>query len=398
MKINVFIPRIHERMVKKVDFVILLTFAALIALGDDSISEKTGKARFGGHDVVLESGGGDLSDVFKKKFPDSETNAVHRPTDVFLDINGEKLLWEAADRQIDLHLLKSPLNIPPIATKEEIDRIVALTRGKYAEKLASEYTHHALLAQKATEAGISVTDGEVMSMVSNAIKNLNRKFRQEVYSVAQNKESYFYKLQRNYLLTMRYRDTVVRPAISVDPDEIRAHICAISNNIAVAKQYNEQCRVRLEEIRQQIVAGKLSFSKAAEEYSDCGSADEQGVMGEYSYDSELCDVLCNFAKTAPTNTVSHVLESDGGYHLLKVASRNEEDETFVLAQILLEKKNVPSVPDYAGAYRELERRKLGQKIVALQEQAWASSTSKCAVRLDVSRTKKDKKQRYFGGK
>jgi peptidyl-prolyl cis-trans isomerase C len=76
------------------------------------------------------------------------------------------------------------------------------------------------------------------------------------------------------------------------------------------------------QIKEQIKNGDLDFVEAAEQYSLCPSGDvggELGTFGKGQMVKEFEDVVF----TAPVNEVQGPVQTEFGYHLIEVTSRND---------------------------------------------------------------------------
>lgn len=83
----------------------------------------------------------------------------------------------------------------------------------------------------------------------------------------------------------------------------------------------EATRERLEQIRQEIVAGKMDFASAARAFSqDLGSARQGGDLGEFAR-GQMVPEFERVAFSQPIGEVSPVFESPFGFHILLVESR-----------------------------------------------------------------------------
>jgi peptidyl-prolyl cis-trans isomerase C len=85
----------------------------------------------------------------------------------------------------------------------------------------------------------------------------------------------------------------------------------------------EQARKRLSELREQIVAGKISFADAAREHSQCPSAKMGGEIGVVTRKWMVDEAVAKAAFALKKDEVSDVVESEFGVHLIKVTDRTE---------------------------------------------------------------------------
>jgi parvulin-like peptidyl-prolyl isomerase len=94
---------------------------------------------------------------------------------------------------------------------------------------------------------------------------------------------------------------------------------------ATAEQ-KKQVHSRAEVIRQEILAGKITFEAAAKQYSDCESKDRGGDVGTFPYKFVVAEEIARPAFSMKVNEISPVLTTASGYHIVKVTQRNEPKE------------------------------------------------------------------------
>src|SRR5439155_5908089 len=94
----------------------------------------------------------------------------------------------------------------------------------------------------------------------------------------------------------------------------------IAPNAAPAER--QAATAKLQAIRQQILAGKLDFAKAAQQYSDCPSKTNGGDIGPFPYKFAVLEPFARAAFAMKVNDVSDVVATDFGLHLIKVTNRD----------------------------------------------------------------------------
>lgn len=95
----------------------------------------------------------------------------------------------------------------------------------------------------------------------------------------------------------------------------------------------DQARKRLVEIRQNILAGKVTFADAARENSQCPSGPKGGDIGVVSRKWMLDEAVAKVAFALKKDEISDVVESEFGLHLVKVTERAEGKKVEFLAVI-----------------------------------------------------------------
>lgn len=290
-------------------------------------AEKT--AMLMGRRVSVSKDGADFSDAVggesrkAREAKKQELPVAHSPEDIFLRMNGEVLTWAKIDEYIDLVLKISPLNLPPQATVEQINQIVATSRRKLAEMAGNQYIQSWILVPKAKEYGISLAESEILLAISNSVRKVAKKNVKEVLTASLDPNSYLYRKQVGYLYSKKYVESALAGKVVASNEEISAAIAERKAEIEKAKAYNETLRPKLQGILDDIKSGKIEFGDAAFEYSDCGSSTEDGVFGEFSVDKcKLLPPLKEFVFAASTNELSDVIETPFSYHIVKILSRS----------------------------------------------------------------------------
>ena len=361
-----------------------------IAAADVATSNKYGKIVFNGKEYDYEKGGGDLAAQMARA---GNTNVVslvaHKPSDILLEVNGEKVTWGEFDDFLPVLDVIAPLSLPPEATAEEVRKILAKTHDAYAAKYCNVYLRHALLAQKARKMGISVTRGEVMTALSNSLEKVSRPNRAKIEGRIFRVGSFSWREQENFLLTKKYRADVLGKQISVTDEEVEQAKKDRLAEISSAIETNKTLRPKLEGLLSDLRAGKRTFERTAEEFSDCPSSEEGGVLGEFEPDCDLLPPLKNYIFSAPTNVLSDIIETPYSYHIVKVLERKFEDEddkrpsSVVMAHIMLEKQKVEEPLDDAHARAHIWQLKLRKMTTAAQKTALQEAQVKAAFKITL---------------
>jgi parvulin-like peptidyl-prolyl isomerase len=99
-----------------------------------------------------------------------------------------------------------------------------------------------------------------------------------------------------------------------------SHILVKVNASAGALE-RQQARTKLDVIRQEIVAGKITFDAAARKYSDCPTKEKGGDLGQFPYKFRVVEPLARAAFSTKKGEVTDVVASEFGFHILKVIDR-----------------------------------------------------------------------------
>ncbi len=85
----------------------------------------------------------------------------------------------------------------------------------------------------------------------------------------------------------------------------------------------QSAKMKLEVLRQEIVAGKLDFADAARKHSDCPSKEKGGDVGLFPYKFVVMEPFARAAFALKEGQLSDVVFSEAGMHLIKVVKRTE---------------------------------------------------------------------------
>ncbi|MFO7789104.1 MAG: peptidylprolyl isomerase [Bacteroidota bacterium] len=210
-------------------------------------------------------------------------------------------------------------------------------------EILEEMLFQKLLLQQARKDSIEVSsaevDNELDRRLNRFIQQLGSEQKLEEYyqkSISEIKDD-FRDMIKEQMLTQRMQQELTND-INVTPAEVRQHFNDISEDSLpvipatyslkqivkypkVSEAEHERCLDKINELRDRILDGE-SFSTLAVLYSDDpGSAQEGGELGFVS----RTDLVPEFASTAfdmdPDDTVSRVIETEFGYHILKVIDR-----------------------------------------------------------------------------
>lgn len=388
---------------KKLLLILILPFGAAFTAENvqTNVSRSSAASMVGGSEFTMDKRGGDLSQYFGKssKRNKRENTVAHAAEDPYLKVNGELVTWGEVDTHIDLLMLNSPLNVPPEATFDEVQKIIANTRAKYAEKLANAYVRNALLAQLARKEGLTITSNELASALAESLAKLPEKKRQKISDGVYDKDTFFKRDLENYQLTLKYRQQILATNIFVSADEIAAAKRLREVEIQNAIATNLTLRPRMEGWLGEIRAGKRDFGQTAFDFSDCGSAADEGDMGEFERDCALLSPLKDFVFSASTNTISDVLETQYSYNIIKILERkyDQDDETpeipvsAHIAQIMLEKVPVLDPLDDTTARKLIFSKKLGAATTELQWSQLNAAQIESAVKVKIMSKKRPSK-------
>ncbi len=95
-----------------------------------------------------------------------------------------------------------------------------------------------------------------------------------------------------------------------------------------AKDVDRQAaKGKLLAIRQEIVGGKIAFADAAKKYSDCTSKKDGGDINFFPQKGAVLESFAEAAFALKVGEVSNVVETENGYHLIKITDRTAGEPT-----------------------------------------------------------------------
>ena len=348
----------------------------------------------------------------------SWTNNVvvtHKPTDEFLNYNGEKLTWAQIDEHTELLMTISPLSLSPQATADDVERVKVATRAQYAMKIGEMYVRNAILAQKARAIGLTIEPAELYTALSNSVKRVPRRHIDKFFSTILKPDSYFYRNQENYLLTRKYRNAVLSGPVEITAEAVAKAIAERDEERREAIEKNAALRPMMQKWLDEIRSGARDFAETAEIESDSSETETDGTMGDFDREEgkdSLTGDIYAFAFAPGTNMVSDVMETPTEYHIIKILSRKyeeaEDDDSIApaedgtkaptwvsLAAIVKEKFEVPEVLTEDGAREVVRKQLLTERFAAAQKAAYKEGkiTSVYPIRIVW-----EKKPRFGKGK
>jgi peptidyl-prolyl cis-trans isomerase C len=190
-----------------------------------------------------------------------------------------------------------------------------------------------LVEQYLRKQGAKVDPAEVDKQLAEMVKNLQQQnktladfCRESGQSEADVRKNITLMLQWNEYVKGRYSDADVKRYYDdykdfFDQVRVRASHIVIRVAGGSGDAEAQQVRQKLAGLRQEILAGKLDFAEAAKTHSQCPSAPNGGDIGFFTRKWMVDE---NFARTAfglKVGDVSEVIQTDFGFHLIKVTGR-----------------------------------------------------------------------------
>lgn len=203
------------------------------------------------------------------------------------------------------------------------------------EKVLEQLVYEKLLQLHAVDTGITVTDAMLDQAMETLAKQNNMSVPQVMAQLEQDgiSQEEFTESLKNQLLVQRVIERDVKQSISVLDSEVDGvlrnvkseqpdRIYNLSNiQLAVSEDATpaelEKVTSRAQQLRQDIIQGKISFIVAAQKYSQAGNAADGGELGWKKAD-QLPALFADALKDMQEGSISAPLVSPAGIHLLKL--------------------------------------------------------------------------------
>ena len=231
-----------------------------------------------------------------------------------------------------------------------------------------------LLYQQSVKEGLKVNDNEIKEYMDSFQKSFNDQKQYEQWLASINltheklkmqvtkQQSVFEIINKKIKSHVKVTDAEAQNFYKENlqyfssPEEIKvSHILIKVEKDADAKQ-KETARKKLVEIKKKIDAGE-KFEELAKTYSQCTSASKGGDLG-YFTKSGMDSPFEKVAFALKPNQVSDIVETQFGYHLIKLIDRKPAetsafDEVKVeIVETLRDKKSKEAVQKYAADLRK----------------------------------------------
>lgn len=221
----------------------------------------------------------------------------------------------------------------------------------FKEQILEKLIEDEMLSQEAIKAGLKVDEEEIASQLENFKKQIETNKEYKEYLEKNGISDDFIKKQMeidNLLMSFRVDYEKKNPIPEADIkkyyeenqaeftiDEVRAsHILfktVDDNRLPLDESAKEAVRTKAQEILDRVKAGE-DFAKLAKEYSeDPGSAENGGDLNFFPR-GQMVKPFEDAAFSMEVGQISGLVESNFGYHIIKVTDKKNETSTFEEAQ------------------------------------------------------------------
>lgn len=246
------------------------------------------------------------------------------PNEVVASVNDKKLLRGEMEKNVAA-LLKAQ-SVPAEQMEE--------ARKFFEERAVYSFVLKTILLDEATKESIALTDEdrkEKFEQVGKALEAQNKSvddyFKESPLGEEVARAEFEDGMLIDKLISKKVLDKIeiVDADVKKSIDEIKAHNAEIEeNNKKLGDDPKAQAKAKIEEIKKQLDGG-ADFAELAKENSDCPSGQKGGDLGEFGR-GQMVKPFEDAAFTQEIGKVGDIVETQFGYHLIKVTDKAEATE------------------------------------------------------------------------
>jgi len=218
------------------------------------------------------------------------------------EMTEEELMQVSLGRLVDQKLLAQEA--------EQLELVVDETRIKaQLDRMAEEAGGREALEKDLAEGGLTISRiGETLRELDLARLYVDSQIRSNV-EVTEDDITTFYDENKDKFMS---------------PETVRARHILAKVDAGADEAAKEAAREKIVKARERAVAGE-DFAELAKELSDCPSAERGGDLGFFAY-TQMVKPFSEAAFSLPVGGLSGVVETEFGYHLIKVEERRPAKE------------------------------------------------------------------------
>lgn len=271
------------------------------------------------------------------------------PNEVMASVNDTKYLRKDVDAIVNKVMASQ--NVPPEQQTE--------ARKFFEQRVVSSMIMRALIMDEVKKADVKITDEDRKKQtdrLEGMLKARNMTVDQYFKDSPLGEEAARKEFDEGIMID-KFLEAKIISAITVTDEEVkkvlddvnRANAEAAEANKGLAEK-NQAKREKILELKKKIGEG-ADFAALAKENSDCPSKEKGGDLGTFSR-GQMVKPFEDAAFTQPIGQVGGIVETDFGYHLIKVTARTEAVEA---------KGDVPATPETVTASHILISREREQQ-------------------------------------
>jgi peptidyl-prolyl cis-trans isomerase C len=296
----------------------------------------------------------------------TETN-LNMEDSMIAKVNGTPITSGQVERELRNIVAQYQNNVPP----DQLQQLQPKLRTQAIENLINTQ----LLFREADRKGIKPSSDAINTELDGIISRFpsHEAFQQQMTKVGISREQMVKDIEEQLKVTALVKEALVAVETTVtdeevsqfyqgnpdsfqSPEQVRAQHILLKINANDAPEIKMQKRLELAGLGGKIQNG-ADFSKIAGEYSECPSKEQGGDLGFFERGS-MVKPFEEAAFTLKVGEVSDIVETQFGYHLIKITDRKEartvplEEAREEIANYLKNTKEQEVVNSYIGTLRE----------------------------------------------
>ena len=257
------------------------------------------------------------------------------PSEVLATVNETTITRGELDKEIDTMLTRMQGRVPP----ERIGQM----RAQLEEKMLGNLVNRRVLLDKVAADKIEVSEDEFNTAIEDLKKNLPPDITMEQMlersgtTEAEFRENFGIELKIRKLIEgqngekLEATEEEAKAFYDENPDQFNKPESATASHILISVEEGASDedkaakRAELESIRTKIVEG-ADFAEMAKEHSSCPSKAQGGDLGEFGR-GRMVPEFEQAAFSQEINAVGDIVETQFGYHIIKVTKRDQGGAT-----------------------------------------------------------------------
>lgn len=271
------------------------------------------------------------SDLFEQPI---QPNPLERqPEDVVLSVNGVNITHGEILQGVQMKISQMGRRVPP--------QYLSQMQAQLYQNVSSNLVANILLTQAAEKSGLAVSDEElakeIQTIESNAPEGKTLKEALAENNIEYDEWTKNVRKQMVLQKLVKEKTADVAEASVADitqfyeenidqfktPETVSASHILISVDTNDTSEVKAQKKAQIDQIRADLMAPEADFAAIAAEKSDCPSKQQGGSLGSFSR-GQMVSEFENAAFTQEIGVVGEVVETQFGYHLIKVTDRKAE--------------------------------------------------------------------------
>lgn len=270
-----------------------------------------------------------------------QSTAKLSPDSVVAMIGADEILLKDLQARLQAVLANVPPNIPREAIQQQIPRILTdALNGMIVQKI---------LQNEVAKQNITASDEEVDERIAEIKKQIPEGSKLEDLLAAQNSDMEDFRsrlkeeipvnklIEQEVDMDQEVSDAEISEFYEKNKQQFAKPEMVTASHVLIGFEEEDdddakQAKLdKIKELRDRILKEEISFADAAKDNSTCPSAAQGGKLGEFRR-GQMVPAFEEVAFTQEIGEISEPVETDFGYHLIKV-EKHSEAETVPLEEV-----------------------------------------------------------------